>query len=163
MNRIRALMVAATSIAAITASASAFESFETESIAVSSAISCPSPKVTKTEGLPDLWGCILAPNEVAKVFINADTSGGVADVKVMWNDWTKDVGYGVHTDRAAAEAWLAALAMRYAPASVDEVLEAYRGVVDTKIEGDGHLLSYTYFKGPAIDERLVTITPSAAP
>jgi hypothetical protein len=97
---------------------------------------------------------------VVKVFINEDGYGGVENIKLMWNDWTRDTGYGVHTDKAMAEAWVAAIATRYTPLSVDRVLNAFRGTASASIDGDGHVLEYTYFKGPAIDERLVTITAS---
>lgn len=59
---------------------------------------------------------------------------------------------------AIAEAWVTALATRYAPTKVPEVLTAFRGTSTTTIKGDGVSLKFTYFKGPAIDERLITIT-----
>ncbi|KFL26811.1 hypothetical protein JP75_25485, partial [Devosia riboflavina] len=90
--------------------------------------------------------------------INEDGDGGVENVKVMWNDWTRDTGYGTHTDQAQAFAWLSALATRYAPQKVDAVLNAFASNSDVSIEGPAHILRYTYWKGPAIDERLVTIT-----
>lgn len=136
----------------------AFETFEVESAVVSSLIMCPAPKVSETVGLPDLWSCILPGAEVVKVFINDDGSGGVQNVKVMWNDWTKDTGHGVHTDKAMALAWLAAVATRYAPGSVDKVLAAYEGNSEITVDGPSHTLTYTYWNGPSIDERLFTIT-----
>ena len=138
--------------------AHAFESFESETAAISDLIKCPAPNLTQDAGFPDLWGCIWPGAEVAKVFVSADGSGGVENVKVMWNDWTRDTGYGVHTDQAMAHAWLSAIATRYAPESVDKVLAAYAGNSDLTIQGPQHTLDYTYWKGPAIDERLVTIT-----
>jgi hypothetical protein len=88
-----------------------------------------------------------------KVFVNAaDSSGGVENVKIMWDDWTRDAGYGVHTDKAMAEAWVTALATRYASTQVQEVLTAFRGTSTVKIKGEGVSLKYTDFKGPAIDE-----------
>ena len=152
-------LILAVAIAGVMSSAAmAFESFEAESAFVSDLIKCPAPKVTRTPGLPDLWGCILPGADVVKVFINADEAGGVENVKVMWNDWTKDNGYGVHTDKAMALAWLAAIATRYAPESVDQVLAAYEGGNQVSVDGPGHVLAYTYWRGPAIDERLFTIT-----
>ncbi|WP_166096786.1 hypothetical protein [Rhizobium flavescens] len=64
----------------------------------------------------------------------------------------------LHTDKAIAEAWVTALATRYAPTRVQDVLSAFQGTSTTTIKGDGVTLEYTYFKGPAIDERLITIT-----
>lgn len=143
---------------AYAAEVEAFLPFSGETEALSDAIQCPRPATTVTPGLPDLWGCILAPNEVTKVFVNADEMGATANVKVMWNDYTKDIGYGLHTDKAVAQAWLAAVVARYAAASVGEALAAFEGNADVTIENDRFQLSYTFWHGPAIDERLVTIT-----
>ncbi|WP_273793487.1 hypothetical protein [Brucella anthropi] len=140
------------------AAALSFESFEKESVAVGDLIKCPKERMTKTPGFPDLWGCIWPGAEVVKVFINEDGSGGVKNVKVMWNDWTRDVGYGVHTDAEMARAWLAALATRYAPEAVEDVLLTFDSASNKTIESDTHRLVYTYEKGPAIDERLFTIS-----
>lgn len=153
------LVLSAAVLASTTAIAADFSSFRAETEAVSNTIQCPRPKVTKTSGMPDLWGCILPGAEVVKVFVNAaDSGGGVKNVKIMWNDWTRDTGYGVHTDKAMAEAWVAALTTRYAPTQVQEVLTAFRGTSTVTIKGEGVSLKYTYFKGPAIDERLITVT-----
>lgn len=157
-------LVAITAAAALAAGpVLAFDSFDGEAAAVSDLIRCPNPKITSDAGLPDLWGCVFPGADVVKVFINEDGNGGVENVKVMWNDWTRDTGYGVHTDKGMAEAWVTAIATRFAPEAVDRVLDAFRGNADASIAGDGHLLEYTYFKGPAIDERLITITASEAP
>ncbi|RYE71922.1 MAG: hypothetical protein EOO81_04725 [Oxalobacteraceae bacterium] len=153
----RALVAFVATIA--TTSTFAFEPFSDETAAIAHTIKCPAPKITNTPGMADLWGCIIPGAEVVKVFVNADdANASVRNVKIMWNDWTRDTGYGVHTDKAMAEAWLTALATRYAPEQVAEVLAAFRGAIDTTIAGNGVNLTYTYFKGPAIDERLVTIT-----
>lgn len=77
----------------------------------------------------------------------------------MWNDWTRDTGYGVHTDKGLAEEVLLKVAAFYAPESADEILEAYRGMSTAEFAGPGHRLIYTYDSGPAIHERLLTITP----
>jgi hypothetical protein len=76
----------------------------------------------------------------------------------MWNDWSKDAGYGVHTDKAIADAWSATIATRYAPEQVEEVVSVLHGNADKTIENDNFVLAYTFSKGPAIDERLITIT-----
>ncbi|WP_186393433.1 MULTISPECIES: hypothetical protein [unclassified Pannonibacter] len=142
-----------------TSNAGGSRRFVDETNAIADLVKCPTPKVTKTQGLPDLWECILPKAEVLKIFVNAtDDNSSVSNVKIMWNDWTRDIGYGVHTDREQAEAWVTALATRYAPESVQEVLNAFRGNRNTNIQGKGAQLKYTYFKGPAIDERLITVT-----
>jgi hypothetical protein len=84
---------------------------------------------------------------------------GVEKVTVIWDDSTKDLSYGgVHSDQGIAEALLAALATRYAPASFAEVLDAFRGTKPKTIRSASFGLRYTYRRGPAIDERLLTIT-----
>jgi hypothetical protein len=136
-----------------------FQSFESEADSITNLIKCRSPKITKTDGFPDLYGCIFPGAEVLKVFINAaDDNTGVENIKVMWNDWTKDTGYGVHTDKEIAAAWATAIATKYAPEKVFELLEAFRGRSNTIIESSAYTLTYTYRVGPAIDERLIMIT-----
>lgn len=136
----------------------AFEPFPDEVKILSDLISCPSGRVSSDPGLPDLWSCILPGAEVVKVFVNEDTSNQVANVKFMWNDWTQDRGYGIHTDADMARAWLSAIATRYAPEHVQEVLDAFGGSRDLVVKSNGYSLSYTHYKGPAIDERLFVIT-----
>jgi hypothetical protein len=142
----------------LTSPAVAFEAFSNEVKLLSDLTSCPSGKILSDPGLPDLWTCILPGAEVVKVFVNADTSNQVANVKFMWNDWTRDSGYGIHTDADMARAWLSAIATRYAPEHVQEVLDAFSGSRDVVINSNDYSLSYTYYKGPAIDERLFVIT-----
>lgn len=55
-------------------------------------------------------------------------------------------------------AWVTALSTHYAPTKVQEVLTAFRGTSTATIEGDGVSFIFTYFKGSAIDERLITVT-----
>ena len=137
-----------------------FQSFATKTDALTDLIKCPegSAKVSVTAGLPDLWGCILPGAEVVKIFVNERDEDQVENIKLMWNDWTRDTGYGLHTDKAMAEAWLTAIATRYAPEQVDAVLSAFRGEEEAKIDSGAFLLTYRFDQGPAIAERLVTIT-----
>lgn len=137
-----------------------FESFVTETDALADLVKCPegSAKVNVTAGLPDLWGCVLPGAEVVKIFVNERDEDQVENVKLMWNDWTRDAGYGLHTDKAMAEAWLAALATRYAPEQVDAVLSAFGGEEEVRIDSGAFLITYRFDQGPAIAERLVTIT-----
>lgn len=149
----------ATSLCLDAADAAGLKSFADETQAIAETIKCGSPRVSKTKGLPDLWGCSFPGAEVVKVFVNAADDSAVSNVKIMWNDWTRDTGYGVHADKAIAEAWVTAMATRYAPEKIQEVLTAFRGKTTIVIKGDGVSLKYTYFRGPAIDERLITIMP----
>lgn len=135
-----------------------FKSFESEVAAVTDLTRCARGKVTRTSGLPDLWGCVAPGAEVLKLFVNEGQDGGVANVKLMWNDWTRDVGYGVHTDRRLAMAWASALATRYAPLAVKDIMRAFEGDRAVTIPGEGYVVHYSYDRGSAIDERLLTIT-----
>ena len=137
----------------------AFEDFKTESARVSAEIACPKPKVNQGAGLDALYMCIGGHSETVKVFINADDGEvGVHNLKFMWNDWTKDIGYGVHADAAIAKAWLAALATRYAPHQVAEVVDVFFSDRGATIRNDMYVLTYTYRVGPSIDERMIVIT-----
>src|SRR5690606_900432 len=104
-------------------SAGAFEDFKTETARVSAEIACPKPRINQGSGLDALYICVGGHSETVKVFINAERGDRtVHNLKFMWNDWTRDIGYGVHSDAAIAKAWLAALATRYAPHQVEEVI-----------------------------------------
>ena len=153
----RVLVIAATLMAS--PAMAEFNDFQDEAAAMTDLIKCPVPKITRIDGLPDLYGCIFPGAEVMKVFINAsDDNQGTRNIKIMWNDWTKDVGYGIHSDKHIAEAWTAAVATKFAPEQVQEVLQAFHGNNDATIENERYVLKYTYSVGPAIDERLIVIT-----
>lgn len=92
------------------------------------------------------------------MFVNADTPNQVANVKYLWNDWTRDIGYGIHTDSDMARAWPSAIATRHAPERVQDVVDAFGGSRDMVIKFSDYSLRYTHDKGPAIDERLFVIT-----
>src|SRR6266545_543017 len=110
-----------------------FLSLADEAKAVSALIKCPSPSLQADSDLPPLWSCLLPSKEVVKIFINGDAGKGVKNVKIMWNDWTKDIGHGRHTDQSIAEAWVATLATRYAPDQVSQLLDAFRAEKPTLI------------------------------
>jgi hypothetical protein len=138
-----------------------FDDFQTESQKMTDLIKCPKPELTKAGAYyySDLYSCVSLGTEVVQIFITATNDNkSVKHIKVMWIDWTKDVGYGLHTDKEIAEAWVETIATKYAPKQVAEVLEAFRGVSDKIISNENYTLSYTYYVGPSIDERLIKIT-----
>jgi hypothetical protein len=144
----------------IPANADGFQSFSDESFKIETTISCRFPKVTKTPGLPDMWGCIHPGAEVVKVFVNAaEDNQSVSNIKIMWNDWTKNIGHGVHTDQDIARDWLEKLLPLYDSDQTDQVIEAFFGKQDREFQTESAIIQYTYWKGPAIDERLITLTP----
>lgn len=137
----------------------AFDKFKPESDKVTHEIKCTNPKITPGSGSwGALYGCVGGLAETVKFFINEDPQNGhVKNVKFMWNDWTRNGGYGLHADKALARAWVAVLGTLYAPRKVDQVLEVFFDDSDTVIEGEGHLLKYTYNSGAGIDERMFVV------
>jgi hypothetical protein len=137
-----------------------FHSFSTESSTATKALNCRNSKVTPASyGMGALYGCIQGKAETVKWFINeAPNTGRVENVKLMWNDWFKDIGYGLHADKQEAEKALKALIKMYAPQKAKEVQQAFWGSSNKAIESDGFVLKYTYSRGPAIDERLIVVT-----
>lgn len=139
--------------------ASAFGTFAEETKRLESAVRCTNGKVSRDEGMPDLWGCIDGVAETVKLFVNeSETDGRVANVKFMWNDWTNDVGYGLHADKSLAEGWAKAVASTYAPQQVSEIMSAFKGKGNKTITNDKFSLAYTYDQGPSIGERMIVIT-----
>lgn len=138
----------------------AFGSFAAETRRLEGEIGCLSPKITDATNPPALWGCIGGYGETVKLFVNeTDGGGGVRNVKFIWNDWTRDAGYGLHADRELAEAWVTAIATVYAPNQLAEVLQVFRGKRNRTLISTGFKLTYTYDQGPSIGERMLVIDP----
>ena len=111
------------------------------------------------EGLGALYSCIGGNAQTVKFFINEQPgTGKVRSVKFLWNDFTKDIGYGVHADAAMAADWAEHLAAMYAPTEKAKVQDVFRGNKDAVIETTAYVLRYTYHKGPAADERMFVVT-----
>lgn len=134
--------------------------FDTEVARFRAAFPCPSDKITPAEeGLGRLYGCIIGKAETGKYFVNEmpDSNNRVENIKVMWNDWFKDIGYGTHADKSEAEGLVKTAARLYAPSKEPQLLAMFRSKEDQTLEADGHSFAYTYRRGPKIDERLITI------
>ncbi len=109
-----------------------------------------------------LFGCIEGAAETAKLFVNEEPgSGSVQNVKVMWNDWFKDLGYGLHADREEANRLLTVVVTRYAPQRLQEVQAAYFGGKELELIEGLWVLTVTHQRGPAIEEHLLTIADAA--
>ena len=65
--------------------------------------------------------------ETAKVWINesAYRPGVVSNIKVMWNDWIRDIGYGLHADEEEAAIMVGTFADIYAPELKDQLLDVF--------------------------------------
>ncbi len=111
-------------------------------------------------GLGALYTCVVGKGETVKFFINeAENTGQVKDVKLMWNDWFKDVGYGVHADKAEMQSFVKAFSKLYAPQLEQKLISTFGGSTNATIEAGEYKIVYTYKRGPAIDERLFVLTP----
>jgi hypothetical protein len=121
-------------------------------------------KYTKTTPPDELGGtlymCIAGKAETAKVFINKDESTGkVLNLKIMWNDWFKDIGYGIHPDKAEAKGHIEVVSKSLSPSITAQMLKALEGKAPAAFSTDAWNVKYTYNRGPAIDERLFVFTP----
>ncbi|WP_143713564.1 hypothetical protein [Variovorax sp. RO1] len=124
-------------------------------------LSCKYTKTTPPDELGGtLYMCIAGKAETAKVFINKDEkTGKVENLKIMWNDWFKEAGYGVHPDKKEATGFINLLSKRLTPALTAPMLKAFEGKATATFSSDAWDVKYTYNRGPAIDERLFVFTP----
>jgi hypothetical protein len=121
---------------------------------------CPQSKITPPAFDDDgrLFGCIAGKGQTAKYFINETHSGSkVLNIKIIWNDWFQDVGYGLHADAGEAVAMVNVLAGLYAPADKPQLIEAFSSSVPKTIKSGGYEFRYTYRRGPKIDERVIVM------
>lgn len=137
------------------------QSFTGETKRVTSVFSCPRPEVTAaSDGFGALYGCIVGKAETVKLFINeTPNKNTVENVKLIWNDWFRDAGFGVHADREHAERFARSFAKLYAPGQETALLKAFFANKTSKFESDTHRITYTYERGPSIDERLFVAIP----
>lgn len=137
----------------------AFQSFQEEAKKSVLEIGCLKVKITPPS---NSWGvllsCIGGKSDTVKFFINETPgSGKVKNTKLLWNDWTKDTGKGIHTDKATAKAWATSIAAMYAPNKTEEVVNAFFSTKDQKIESESYVMKYSFNIGPAINEHLLEI------
>ena len=140
------------------ADAPQFQKFASD---LNNVLSCKYTKTTPPDELGGtLYMCIAGKAETAKVFINKDEkTGKVENLKIMWNDWFKDDGYGIHPDKKEATGFINLLGKRLTPALTAQMLKAFEGRAPAAFSTDAWAVKYTYSRGPAIDERLFVFTP----
>lgn len=140
------------------ADAPQFQKFSSE---LNNVLSCKYTKITPPDELGGtLYMCIAGKAETAKVFINKDEkTGKVENLKIMWNDWFKDLGYGVHPDKNEATGFINLLSKRLTPALTAQMLKSFEGKAPATFSTDAWDVKYTYNRGPSIDERLFVFTP----
>lgn len=160
-NAIKTLFLAFTLLFSCVASSETL-SFEDAKKQISSKLNCDQEKVTPASfGYGALYGCISGGAETAKVFINEEAATGkVENIKVMWNDWFKDVGFGLHPDKKEAQKYLEVVSSLFTPSISKDLNESFFNTSKNKsFQTDKFNVKYTYNKGPAIAERLITISP----
>lgn len=141
-----------------------FMPFSREAQQATQALRCVNARTTPaSDGMGALYGCVQGRAETAKWFINEDAgrAGHVLNVKVMWNDYHRDIGEGLHADHTEAETMVAVLARFYAPALATDLNAAMRTNQDRVWEVGRFRIAYSYFRGPAIEERLFTVSENA--
>ena len=139
-----------------------FLQFENEVEFLTNVANCSSPKTIPAEaGLGRLFGCIEGKAQTAKLFVNEKAGKGkVANVQLMWNDWVKNVGHGLHADKPEAKRLLSIVLTRYASQQKQEIEKAFFQNKNRTFNAGRFTLKYSYRRGPAIDERLLVIEES---
>ncbi len=144
---------------AIAAYSAEFGTFDEEARRFSSEVFCPMAKVTPLEGSGRVFGCVLGQSATVQFAIHElGRTGGVENVKVMWNDSLVDIGRGVHVDRFEAELLVRMTARLYAPGAEAELLVIFKSSKAQTARRNGFLFKYTYDGGPTVADRLLTIT-----
>jgi CubicO group peptidase (beta-lactamase class C family) len=140
------------------ADAAQFQKFASD---LNNVLNCKYTKTTPPDELGGtLYMCIAGKAETAKVFINKDEkTGKVQNLKIMWNDWFKDTGYGIHPDKKEATGFINLLGKRLTPAITAQMLKAFEGKAPATFSTAAWDVKYTYNRGPAIDERLFVFAP----
>lgn len=135
--------------------------FQTEVDRVSWKIQCDTKKVVPaSDGFGALFSCISGPAETSKFFINEDVATGkVKSIKFLWNDWFKDVGYGLHADSAVAAKMLESVLVLYPSQQSAELRSAFSAKKNRNFKSESATFEYTFDRGPSIDERMIVITP----
>ncbi len=138
-----------------------FDTFLRECSALRGATCCTNCRTMHPDdpGTGMLFGCIEGNAEVVKLFVNElGNSGQVANIKVRWEDWFKDCGYGVHADREKAESLLAAVVIRYAPKHLAKLKRGYFNRESLAVTEGAFRLVVTHAPG-----RCSTSTPRSIP
>jgi len=105
--------------------------------------------------------CIAGDAETVKIFINeAPGSGRVQNIKLMWNEWTEDMGWGVGSDRAVASDFLKRITALYLQPEVDSrIQDVYFGSYGMRFATQRFTVEYRWTAGPEIDEHLLVLEP----
>jgi hypothetical protein len=136
-------------------------SFSVEASRAANILPCDESKtISASDGLGEMYSCISGAAQTVKFYINEDpATGSVKNIKLIWNDWFKDVGYGVHADYVFAISMLDAVLTLYPTQDASQIKQVFLANQNRTFWTDQFGLVYTYQRGPAIDERMLVITP----
>jgi hypothetical protein len=113
-------------------------------------------------GLNPLYSCIEGKAQTVKFFINgAKGSGKVENIKLMWNDWFKGPGSSIHADKNVAQRFVKTFSKLYAPEKESQIVKSFFGEINKSFETTNYKIKYTFDRGPAINERLLVLTPKS--
>jgi len=160
MNKI---IIVITTLALCSSIEAGFASFKTEtSKAENIAIFCKAKITPASSNFGALFGAICGKEETAKYFVNEDPKdGSTLNIKVIWNDWHTDMGYGLHPDRFEAAKLLDLAIQLYASKLKDEIRAAFFENKNQTFDTDEFILTYTFHHGSRIDERILKIEEKA--
>lgn len=133
-----------------------FLSFSDECAKISCQTTCRNSKVISAA---QMYYCAQGKTETVNWYINGiKGTDRVQNIKLMWNDWYKDFGYGIHAEKKEAFESLEILINLYASDKSKEIKDAFCGNKNITIKTKAFMIKYTFDRGAGIDERLITIT-----
>lgn len=134
--------------------------FEREHSAISDKIDCTKTFLDPGDGNgSSLWGCTGGSQLSVKVFVNeTDFGHEVRDIKFLWRDENRNLGYGLHIDKETANKWLLVIADIYAPDKWSEVFDAFHSKEGMIIKSNTHTLSYSFQPSANDDARMLIIS-----
>ena len=125
---------------------------------INSTLNCIKPKGVSGLGTAgDLFVCKVGEEVTLYVNQNLDNNT-VKSIKLIWNDYTRDVGYGVHAGTAAAKNAATKLGRMYGLAEPEQLAILMSSEDGAELKSETHAFAYTYRQGPSIDERMILIT-----
>lgn len=134
--------------------------FRAESDVMRNKLECKYSRMTPAnDSQGSLFSCIGGEAETVKYFINEEyNTGKIKSIKLLWNEWTKDRGYGLWADSGVAKRWAGIVANRYAPELEDKLVQNFQATSNTVLRGEHYTIRYTYEAGPEIDEHMFVVT-----
>lgn len=136
-------------------SAWAFEGFEKESASLSSLIKCENPTKVKRSGM--VFSCVGGENKTVKVYLS-EKKKKVKSIKLVWKEYTTDIGHGIGKDRALANEWLNLLVKQY---GIDnpELQKVFWDGEETSKKANGYLVEASTAKSSTLVQHRLVISP----